>query len=467
MTNEYRSSYVNVSKWKSAAKRSFADYGMILVLLVLCAYYAAATVKEQYREGADAGREVAGKVRSLARAGDYVLVAAQTGSAAEEFAKVASSSLREAGVEVTTAIGEPHDLRGALAKIVEAKQPVRAIAVTRGVAQWALVRDLPSSFPALAEAVVVSPEPYRWPVFLKGSNMRIVADHVVVVAIIAIGMTMVIITGGIDLSVGRLIALSAVVSTFLISDMAGAEQAGAGGIILCCLAGILACALVGFFSGVMVTAFRIPPFIVTLAMMLIAKGLAQIIAGGESIYKLPAALEWLGRGKNLLGIPNTVVMMVVLYALAHILMTRTILGRYIYAVGGNIEAARLSGVPVRRVLLFVYAACGALAGLGGVVEASRLRSGVATLGAGEELNVIAAVVVGGTSLAGGQGRILGTLIGAFIIAVIRNGMDLTGVAPYTQDVVLGAVILGAVLLDMLKKGGLGSLRFLRPVDTGE
>lgn len=458
---------MNVSKWKSAAKRSFADYGMILVLLVLCAYYAVATLKDQYPEGADAGREVAGKVRSLARAGDHVLVAAQTGSAAEEFAKAASSSLREAGVEVTTAIGGPPDLRGALEKVVEAKRPVRAIAVTRAVAQWALVRDLPSRFPTLAEAAVVSPEPYRWPVFLKGSNLRNIADHVVVVAIIAIGMTMVIITGGIDLSVGRLIALSAVVGTFLIHDMAGAESAGAGGIILCCLAGILVCALVGLFSGVMVTAFSIPPFIVTLAMMMIAKGLAQIIAGGQSIYELPAALEWLGRGKDLLGIPNTIVMMVVLYVMAHILMTRTVLGRYIYAVGGNIEAARLSGVPVRRVLLFVYAICGALAGLGGVVEASRLRSGVATLGAGQELNVIAAVVVGGTSLAGGQGKILGTLIGAFIIAVIRNGMDLTGVAPYTQDVVLGAVILGAVLLDTLKKRGIGSLRFLQPVDTAD
>jgi ribose transport system permease protein len=127
------------------------------------------------------------------------------------------------------------------------------------------------------------------------------------------------------------------------------------------------------------------------------------------------------------------------------------LGRYIYAVGGNVEAARLSGVPVRRVLLFVYTVCGALAGLGGVVMASQLKSGTPTYGLMYELYVIAAVVVGGTSLAGGEGKVLGTLIGAFIIAVIQNGMNLTGVESYTQKVVLGLVILGAVLLDMLKK----------------
>ncbi|MHC4202615.1 MAG: ABC transporter permease, partial [Planctomycetota bacterium] len=152
--------------------------------------------------------------------------------------------------------------------------------------------------------------------------------------------------------------------------------------------------------------------------------------------------------------------MVILYAGAHVLMTRTVLGRYIYAAGGNAEAARLSGVPVRRVVLFVYAACGTLAGLGGVVQASQLQSGAPTYGVMYELYVIAAVVVGGTSLAGGQGKILGTLIGAFIIAVIQNGMNLTGVESYTQNVVLGLVILGAVLLDMLKKRGWGPLRFL-------
>ena len=146
---------------------------------------------------------------------------------------------------------------------------------------------------------------------------------------------------------------------------------------------------------------------------------------------------WLGRGADLFSIPNAVVLMVIIYVLAHILMTRTTLGRYIYAVGGNPEAARLSGIRVGLVLLFVYTICGMMAGLGGIVQASQLKSGAPTYGLLYELYVIAAVVVGGTSLQGGEGKITGTLIGAFIIAVIQNGMNLTGVESYTQKVVLG------------------------------
>jgi ribose transport system permease protein len=146
--------------------------------------------------------------------------------------------------------------------------------------------------------------------------------------------------------------------------------------------------------------------------------------------------------------------MVLIYAAAHVVMTRTTLGRYIYAVGGNAEAARLSGVRVTVILLFVYTFTGLMAGLGGVVLASQLKSGSPTYGFMDELNVIAAVVVGGTSLRGGEGKVLGTLIGVFIIAVIRNGMNLTGIESYTQMVVLGFIILGAVLLDSLKTTGL-------------
>jgi ribose transport system permease protein len=191
--------------------------------------------------------------------------------------------------------------------------------------------------------------------------------------------------------------------------------------------------------------------------MLVASGLAFIAAHGQSVYQVPDSFIGLGRGSTL-GLPNAVLLMLVLYAGAHFLMTRTVLGRYLYAVGGNAEAARLSGVPVRRVLLFAYAACGALAGLGGVVMASQLKSGSPTYGQMYELYVIAAVVVGGTSLSGGEGKVLGTLIGAFIIAVIQNGMNLTSVESYTQKVVLGLVILGAVLLDRLKRRGWQWLR---------
>jgi len=188
--------------------------------------------------------------------------------------------------------------------------------------------------------------------------------------------------------------------------------------------------------------------------MQVAAGVAYIISQGKPIYHIPDSFIWLGRGvEPLLKIPYAVILMIVLYIAAHILMSRTTTGRYIYAVGGNAEAARLSGIRVSWVLFFVYTLCGVLAGLGGIVMASQLKSGAPTYGLTYELYVIAAVVVGGTSLSGGEGRIFGTLIGAFIIAVIQNGMNLTNVESYTQKVVLGLVILGAVLLDRLKQRG--------------
>jgi ribose transport system permease protein len=214
---------------------------------------------------------------------------------------------------------------------------------------------------------------------------------------------------------------------------------------------VLVCALIGALSGATVTVFKIPPFIATLAVMQVASGLAFILAKGQSIYEVPESFTWLGRSVGVFSVPHAVLLMAVIYLGTHLLMSRTVLGRQIYAVGGNTEAARLSGVRVGWVLLFAYTFCGALAGLGGVLLASQLKSGSPTYGQSYELYVIAAVVVGGTSLSGGQGRIFGTLIGTLIIAVIQNGMNLTGVESYTQKVVLGLVILGAVLLDRLKK----------------
>ena len=317
-----------------------------------------------------------------------------------------------------------------------------------------VVRSILESLPALAGARVLTPASYRWPTFLLPENLRNVANQIAVIAILAVGMTMVIVTGGIDLSVGSLIALAAVVTASLIGRMGG-EGAGTGAMVLGGLATMVLCGAIGAFSGVMITRFRVPPFIATLAVMQVASGLAYIISEGRPVYRLPQSFVLLGRGADpVLGIPWAVLLMGVLYAAAHVLMSRTTLGRYIYAVGGNAEAARLAGVRVAAVLLFVYAACGALAGLGGVVMASQLRSGAPTYGLMYELYVIAAVVVGGTSLSGGEGTIPGTLVGAFIIAVIQNGMNLTHVESYTQKVVLGLVILGAVLLDRLKQRGM-------------
>jgi ribose transport system permease protein len=315
-----------------------------------------------------------------------------------------------------------------------------------------VVGNVLKQFPQLNAVPVEIPESYYWPTFLKLDNLRNVANQIVVIAVIAVGMTMVIITGGIDLSVGSLVALSAVSAATLIVQFGG-TQASTAGLIAASLAAILLCGAVGAFSGVMITRFTIPPFIATLAVMLVARGVAFIITRGESVYQLPDAFTWLGRGTSLLAIPNAVILMVLIYAASHVLMTRSTLGRYIYAVGGNRQAAKLSGIQTARVRLAVYVVSGIMAGLGGVILGSQLKAGGPQYGDMYELYAIAAVVVGGTSLSGGEGRVLDTLVGAFIIAVIQNGMNLTNVESYTQMVVLGLVILGAVLLDSTKKFG--------------
>ena len=217
------------------------------------------------------------------------------------------------------------------------------------------------------------------------------------------------------------------------------------------LVGTLSCGLVGGLGGFIVARFKVAPFITTLGIMMMASGMAFLLTGGFSIYQVPPALPWLGQGRTA-GIPHTVILLVVLYVTAHIFMSHTRLGRYIYAVGGNEEAARLSGVPVGMVIVFVYVVSGLAAGLGGCIQASQINTGTPNMGTMYELFVIAAVVVGGTSLSGGSGRVLGTLIGALIISVIQNGMNLLGMESYTQKVVLGGVILIAVLLDKLRSG---------------
>jgi ribose transport system permease protein len=431
----------------------------VLVLLALCGYYSVATYAEQDPGGAAGGEQLAREVAHTTRPGARVLVVARDTQEDAAFASALERRLTDAGLTVVGVVkGQPAEARAALKRLADSGEKLDLIAAHRTAADWAVLQNVGTLFPALGSVPVVTAQSYSWPNFLKGDNLLNVANQIVVIAILAVGMTLVIITGGIDLSVGSLIALSAVVATWLIRGAAGAETASPAGMVVCCVAAIFVCGLVGLFSGATVTAFGIPPFIVTLAVMLVASGLAFMLAENQSIYQVPDSFVWLGRGANLFGIPNAVLLMVALYAAAHVLMTRMTLGRYVYAVGGNAEAARLSGVPVRGVLLFVYAMSGVLAGLGGVVMASQLKSGSPTYGQMYELYVIAAVVVGGTSLAGGEGNVLGTLIGSFIIAVIQNGMNLTGVESNRQKVVLGLVILGAVLADTAKKRGWGWLR---------
>lgn len=436
----------------SLLSRLLSGYGMLGVLVLLAAFFSVATIQEQQPAGEAAARSLVRQLEGASLEGTTVIIIGRGGEEDARFADTLARRLRErTGKAPLVVTGEPAEARAVLARAAE--QGVTRCVVATTQASAPVVRSILESLPQLAGAQVLTPASYRWPTFLLPENLRNVANQIAVIAILAVGMTMVIVTGGIDLSVGSLIALAAVVTASLIGRMGG-EAAGAGAMVLGGAATLALCGGIGAFSGLMITRFKIPPFIATLAVMQVASGLAYIISEGRPVYRLPQSFVLLGRGADpVLGIPWAVLLMGVLYAAAHVLMSRTTLGRYIYAVGGNAEAARLAGVRVAAVLLFVYTTSGALAGLGGVVMASQLRSGAPTYGLMYELYVIAAVVVGGTSLSGGEGTIPGTLVGAFIIAVIQNGMNLTHVESYSQKVILGLVILGAVLLDRLKQRG--------------
>ena len=445
---------------RSNLNRILSDYGMLIVLILLCVFYAFSTMTEQNPRGSDAASQVAETLINDYDQDVGIVVVSKANPEHQLFSSTLRNLLNDAGfTRVEQVVGEPPAVRNAFERFDSLGTSLRAIAIPQDYGT--IVGNIQRRIPGMSEAAIVAPRSYRWPTFLLASNLRNVANQIVVIAIIAVGMTMVIITAGIDLSVGSLIALSAVVAAWIIRSMGGAD-ASVGVMWLASIVAILMCGLVGFASGITITQFKVPPFIATLAVMLVASGFAYILSRGESIYEIPDAYVWLGRGADLFSIPNAVLLMILIYILAHILMTRTTLGRYIYAVGGNPEAARLSGIRVNLVLLFVYTVCGMMAGLGGIVQASQLKSGAPTYGLLYELYVIAAVVVGGTSLQGGEGRIMGTLIGAFIIAVIQNGMNLTGVESYTQKVVLGFVILIAVLLDMLKKRSWGRTKAAAP-----
>ena len=417
---------------------------MALVLLLLCIYYSLATLQSRQLSGSAAVDDVA---KQITKPNLAIILVSSLSSDDQQFADLLSKKIK-----LDRILHDPPSARAAISN-----QPPDFIIATNDTIKW-----LPSvleRIPAAKNIPLITPSTTRFPTFLQKDNLLNIANQIVVIAIIAVGMTMVIITGGIDLSVGSLVALSAVIAGLLIRDRAGGASAGPLALFTCSLIAILAAGLVGAFSGAMITFFRVPPFIATLGMMQVASGLAYIFSAGQSIYDIPQSFTALSR--------NGVLVLVVIYLVAHIVMSRTKLGRYIYAVGGNPEAARLSGVRVGLILMTVYILSGMVAGLGGVILASQLKSSSPTYGLAYELYVIAAVVVGGTSLSGGQGKILGTLIGALIIAVIQNGMNLTGVESYRQKVVLGLVILGAVLLDMLKQRTWNLPRWLRRVDSNK
>ena len=436
-------------------QKFISQYGVVFVLVLLCAYYSFATLSPQHPADAGTGHTLARFIAQQLPDAN-VLIVVRNSDDDRTFATAIQQSLKEAGIQTLgTVAGEPREVVAELRRLGAAETKVDVIVThnffaSRTVLGEPRLKELASEFPSLANIQVLKPSSYTWPTFLTRGNLLSVGNQVAVTAIIAIAMTMVIITAGIDLSVGSLMALSGVMAAWTIQRLVGAGDPGMMTLALACIAAVLLCAAIGFLTGVMVTAFDIPAFIVTLAVMRIARGLAYKVAGGPSPIGIEStAFHSLSAG-TLFGIPNPVILMVVLYILAYVLMSHTALGRYIYAVGGNPEAARLSGVPVKRVLLFVYAICGAMAGVGGVMDASLFSVGNPNSGTGYELQIIAAVVVGGTSLMGGKGKVVGTLIGALILAVISNGMYLTKVDSYTQMIVFGTLILIAVLLDQLK-----------------
>ena len=278
--------------------------------------------------------------------------------------------------------------------------------------------------------------------FLSTQNAFNILRQISTNMLIACAMTMVIILGGIDLSVGSIIALSGVIA-------AGCVSRYELPIVVALIAGAVIGLVIGVFNGFVICRTTIPPFIVTLATMNIARGLAKVYTGGSPVRVVTK--EWQFIGAGYIGpVPVPVIIMIIVIIITALLMNKTKLGRHIYAVGGNTQAAEFSGIKVARVKFIVHAYAGLMAGLAGIILASRMYSGQPTAGEGAEMDAIAAVVVGGTSMAGGSGKIGGTIIGALIIGVLNNGLNLMNVNSFWQDVVKGVVILLAVFIDYIR-----------------
>jgi len=280
------------------------------------------------------------------------------------------------------------------------------------------------------------------PYFLTISNLLNIAQQTAINAIIAIGLTFVIISGGIDLSVGSVLAFAGVVT-------AGALNSGVP-MIIAVMIGMLVGFLCGAVNGVLIGWGHLPPFISTLGMMSIARGAALLFTNGRPISGFSSGFRTFAEG-HLLFIPLPVIIMILLYILGHFVLTHTKLGRYTYAIGGNEEAAILSGIHVKLNKLFIYGISGMLSGVAAILLTARLNSAQPIAGIMYELDAIAAAVIGGTSLMGGEGVLIGTLIGAFIMGVLRNGLNILGVSSFIQQTIIGAVIITAVLIDMMLK----------------
>ncbi len=280
------------------------------------------------------------------------------------------------------------------------------------------------------------------PSFRSVGNVQNILLQTSINSLLAIGATLTILTGGIDLSVGSIVGLTGIVAALL------GKNPGDGPFAIALTVGVAAGLLMGAVNGALVAFVRIPPFVVTLGMMSIARSLAFVFSQGQPISDLSNEFLALGQG-SFFGVPYPIIISVVTFIIFGIVLARTRFGRYIYAVGGNEEAARVSGVDTRAVKLAVYSLSGLLAGLGGVVLSARATAGISTNGEGYELTAIAAAVIGGTSLSGGRGSLLGTVAGVLIIGIMVNSLDLLNISPFYQGLIQGTIIIGAVAIDAL------------------
>ncbi len=288
------------------------------------------------------------------------------------------------------------------------------------------------------------------PVFLTFENIIHVLRGTSFIFIICITMTLVLISAGLDLSVGSVLNLGGIIAGLAIIRL-GLP------VWLSIVVGILTGTLVGFVNGLIITRFKIPSLIVTLGMMYFARGVVQVLTKGRPVYPLPDEFNIIGQG-DIAEIPFVVIVAVVLAVIAHIVLTQTAFGRAVYAVGGNTETARLSGIRVNRIRLIVYMFCSSAAALSGVLLTARLAVGQANYGVGYELRVIAACIIGGTSMFGGIGTVLGSALGAIFLEVVANGMVLTKISVFWQNIVIGAIIVIAVGIDQYKRQKSGMLQ---------
>jgi inositol transport system permease protein len=294
------------------------------------------------------------------------------------------------------------------------------------------------------------------PAFLSPTNLINVVRQMSVVGLIALGVTGVIVSAGIDLSSGSVVGLSAVVAASLsqLPDYAAAYYKGLNlPVFVAVLAACAVGGLVGLLNGGLVAKTRIPPFIATLGTLTTIRGLAYLYTGGRPVSDLTDDYNFIGQG-DFLGIPVPILILVIMAIITHVLYSQTKFGKYIYAIGGNEQAARVSGINVSKYKMLMYVYAGLLSGLAGLVVSARIGSGQSGQGVGYELDAIAAAVIGGASLsAGGIGTVAGTIVGALIIGVLNNILDLTNVSAYWQQIVKGCIIVGAVIIDQLKHHG--------------